>query len=123
MRSSTGRVESAYGVPNNKAKEAPYSRVFGVFFNANENPVFAHLEVREALSLAIDRDHIVNNVLGGFATPLMGPVPPGSASILPLPNPATRIRMRRTCSRKQDGYTTARRATWKLAEGKCMTLP
>jgi peptide/nickel transport system substrate-binding protein len=73
-----GAVASAYGVPSASALQSPYSRVFGVFFNSNENPVFAHKEVREALSLALDRDYIANTVLGGYATPLAGPVPPGS---------------------------------------------
>lgn len=73
-----GSIESAYGIPVAGALRAPYSRVFGAFFNSDENPVFARLEVREALSLAVDRDRIVNDVLGGYATPLTGPVPPGS---------------------------------------------
>ncbi len=71
-------VESAYGIPVKDALRSPYSRVFGTFFNSDENPVFARLEVRKALSLAIDRNRIVNEVLGGYATPLTGPVPPGS---------------------------------------------
>lgn len=71
-------IQSAYGIPVKGALRAPYSRVFGAFFNSDENPVFARLEVREALSLAIDRNRIVNQVLGGYATPLTGPVPPGS---------------------------------------------
>ncbi|MDQ1299486.1 MAG: peptide/nickel transport system substrate-binding protein [Patescibacteria group bacterium] len=71
-------IQSAYGIPVKDALRSPYSRVFGAFFNSDENPVFARLEVREALSLAIDRNRIVTEVLGGYATPLTGPVPPGS---------------------------------------------
>lgn len=73
-----GSIESAYGIPVQGALRAPYSRVFGAFFNSDENPVFARLEVREALSVAVDRERIVDQVLGGYATPLTGPVPPGS---------------------------------------------
>lgn len=73
-----GKIESAHGIPAKGALRAPYSRVFGAFFNSDENPVFARLEVRQALSFAIDRARIVNEVLGGYATPLTGPVPPGS---------------------------------------------
>jgi len=79
-------IQSAYGIPVDGALRAPYSRVFGAFFNSDENPVFARLEVREALSLAVDRNRIVTDVLGGYATPLTGPVPPGSgieAFVLP----------------------------------------
>lgn len=79
-------IQSAYGIPVKDALRSPYSRVFGAFFNSDENPVFARLEVRKALSLAIDRNRIVNEVLGGYATPLTSPVPPGSgvdAFVLP----------------------------------------
>lgn len=73
----SGTIESAYGIPKKGALTAPYARVFGVFFNPNENQVYARTEVRKALSLALDRHTIVTTVLGGYATPLMGPVPPG----------------------------------------------
>jgi len=75
---NSGAVNSAYGVPHAGARTAPYARVFGVFFNPSTNAAFARLEVRKALSLAIDRSAIANQVLGGYATPLLGPVPPGS---------------------------------------------
>lgn len=73
-----GRVESAHGIAEAHALKIPYARVFGVFFNANQNPLFARNEVREALSEVTDRTALVENVLGGFATPVQGPVPPGS---------------------------------------------
>jgi peptide/nickel transport system substrate-binding protein len=74
---ANGTVESAYGIGSARALTSPYSRVFGVFFNPDENQVYARAEVRKALSLAIDRAAIVEDVLGGYATPIMGPVPPG----------------------------------------------
>jgi len=73
-----GSVGSAYGIPEPGALTASYARVFGVFLNPNSNALFARPEVRKALSLAIDRNNIVNNVLGGYATAILGPVPPGS---------------------------------------------
>jgi len=56
---------------------APYARVFGAFFNPSEKQVFARAEVRKALSIVINRDAIISDVLNGYATPIMGPVPPG----------------------------------------------
>jgi len=48
--------------------------------------------VRRALSLAIDRKALVEDVLGGYATPAIGPVPAGvGVPPLPLPDPETRI--------------------------------
>lgn len=54
---------------------ASLPRVFGVFFNQSQNPILALPEVRQALDMSVDRDYIVNTVLHGFGTPLMGPVP------------------------------------------------
>jgi peptide/nickel transport system substrate-binding protein len=90
---TNGSVESAYGVSSQGALTAPYARVFGVFWNPSENPVYARVEVRKALSLALDRSAIITNVLGGYATAIMGPVPPGgSVKQTPIPddtNPIT----------------------------------
>ncbi|MDE1919410.1 MAG: peptide ABC transporter substrate-binding protein [Patescibacteria group bacterium] len=72
-----GAEESAYDVSMKGALTAPYARVFGVFFNPSEKQVFARAEVRKALSLALDRQDLIETVLGGYATPIMGPVPPG----------------------------------------------
>lgn len=85
---ANGAVGSAYGVPAANAITAPYSRVFGVFFNPASNSLYARPEVREALSLAIGRDDVVNNVLGGYASAIFGPVPPGS-DINETPIPAS----------------------------------
>ena len=75
---AAGTIESAYDVAAGGALRAPYARVYGVFFNPSEKQVFARPEVRKALSVALDRSAIVTGVLGGYATPVAGPVPPGS---------------------------------------------
>ncbi|MDD3531464.1 MAG: peptide ABC transporter substrate-binding protein [Candidatus Pacebacteria bacterium] len=81
-----GTAESAYDVPTKGALTAPYARVFGVFWNPSEKQVYARAEVRKALSLALDRSRIVETVLGGYATAIMGPVPPGeSVKQVPIP--------------------------------------
>jgi len=77
-----GDIESAYDLPGGgrasfRSLTAPYARVFGVFLNQNEKQIFARAEVRKALSFAINRRTIIDTVLGGYATAIMGPVPPG----------------------------------------------
>jgi len=74
---ANGTEESAYDIATAGALTAPYARIFGVFWNPNEKQVYTRVEVRKALSLALDRQNIVDTVLGGYATPLIGPVPPG----------------------------------------------
>lgn len=80
-----GRVESGYGLAAQAASEGvlievPYARVFGVFWNQVKEPVFARLEVRKALSVALDRGALVQEALGGYGSEAYGPVPPGSLS-------------------------------------------
>lgn len=54
----------------------PLPRVFGLFFNQNQNPIFTQAEVREALDLLIDKNYIVENVLNGYGTVVNGPLSP-----------------------------------------------
>ena len=56
--------------------KTPLPRVFGVFFNQGHNPVLADASVRAALNAAIDKQQIVNTVLGGYGVTLAGPIPP-----------------------------------------------
>ena len=83
-----GEVEAASGLSPDKLaglKNAnitttPLNRVFGVFFNQNQSEVLRQKAVRTALNEAIDRDDLVKKILGGFGTPLAGPVPPSVLS-------------------------------------------
>lgn len=100
-----GSIDSGYGVADNDALRVPYARIFGTFFNASANPAFADVEVRRALSLAINRDAIVTGILGGYATPINGPVPPGSGiEIASVPDSANRV---------QEAAAILERAGWK----------
>ena len=85
-----GSIESVYDLPAgrqvSRIMTAPYTRVFGVFWNQSEKRVYARIEVRKALSLALDRQLIIDEVLGGYATAIMGPVPSGgSVQQFPIP--------------------------------------
>lgn len=81
-----GEVESMDGLtPTAAAKlvqkgvslvRTPLPRIFSVFFNQSQAPIFAEKEVRQALTLATDKDALVEAVLQGFAVPIDGPVPP-----------------------------------------------
>lgn len=78
---SRGEVESAHSLipesldENHRIVTKPYLRIFGVFLNQNENQILANQSVRQALSLAIDRNRIITQVLAGYGTPLVGPLP------------------------------------------------
>lgn len=87
-----GTVKAAYGDAKQGALSVPYARVFAVFFNADQNAALKNLGVRKALSFAIDRTTLTKQALGGYATPLNGPLPAGTdVPAVPLPNDATRL--------------------------------
>ncbi len=58
--------------------QSPLPRVFGLFFNQNQAPIFANLAVRKAINYTINKERIVNKVLYGYATVIDNPIPPGS---------------------------------------------
>ena len=64
-------------VNGSKILSSPLPRVFAVFFNQNQSKVLLNKEVRQALSLASPKEDIVEKVLGGYATPIDGPLPAG----------------------------------------------
>lgn len=85
-------IDSAYGIAAENYRLAPSARIYGVFWNSNTDHVYARAEVRKALSIAIDRMRITSTILGGLATPIMGPVPPGGElTQAALPAVETRI--------------------------------
>jgi peptide/nickel transport system substrate-binding protein len=63
------------GKNGSRIENVPLPRIFGIFFNQNQNAVFTNSEVRKALNKAVDRERIVREVLSGFGTPIYGPVP------------------------------------------------
>lgn len=55
----------------------PLTRVFGVFLNQSHAPVLSDAAARSAIDTAINREAVIQDVLGGFAEELRGPIPPG----------------------------------------------
>lgn len=51
-------------------------RVFGLFFNQNENKIFADKKVIQAFNVAIDKQKIIEEVLSGYGVMLDSPIPP-----------------------------------------------
>ncbi|MFH1402341.1 MAG: ABC transporter substrate-binding protein [Patescibacteria group bacterium] len=60
---------------NNEILSTPLPRIFGVFFNQNENPVFTNKEVRVALNKVINKKQIINEILNGYGVAIENPVP------------------------------------------------
>lgn len=74
----SGEIAAAHSIApeNGVIEEAVYARIFGVFFNQNQQELFADEVVRRALNRAIDKKRIVDTVLGGYGSTLTGPLPP-----------------------------------------------
>lgn len=99
-----------------QAMRIPLSRIFGIFLNQNHAAVLTNASVRAALDAALDKEGIVNAVLGGYASTLEGPIPPG---LLPAERQQTASSTEAT-STPADRIETARailsRGGWKFTE-------
>jgi len=62
-------------VKGSQMLETPFTRVFGLFFNQNQNALFADKSIRMALDESAPKQEIVQSVLGGFGVALSGPLP------------------------------------------------
>ncbi|KKU89231.1 MAG: Extracellular solute-binding protein family 5 [Candidatus Yanofskybacteria bacterium GW2011_GWA1_48_10] len=84
---SAREVESISGVSPEKTLElqtnnsriisSPLPRVFAVFFNQSQSKALLNKEARQALNLTSPRKKIVEEILGGYATAITGPMPAG----------------------------------------------
>lgn len=61
----------------------PLPRIFGIFMNQNQNPVFADKSVRIALEMTVDRNAIIDIALGGYGQAIDSPLPPGMLNTVP----------------------------------------
>jgi len=110
-----GEVQAANSIsPENVTasivtEEAVFGRVFGVFFNQNQNKIFTHKEVRAALDEAVDKKSIIDTVFAGYGSVINGPLPPES--------PSPRIQDARSKEeRLANAQNILTKAGWKLGE-------
>jgi peptide/nickel transport system substrate-binding protein len=54
---------------------ATLPRIFGVFFNSNKNTIFTDQSVVRAASIALNKQEIVDQVLGGYGSIIYSPIP------------------------------------------------
>jgi peptide/nickel transport system substrate-binding protein len=59
-----------------EVRSAVLPRVFGLFFNQNQNQLFIDKAVVRAIDQAIDKDRIIREVLSGYAVAIDDPIPP-----------------------------------------------
>lgn len=84
----SGEIDAAHSVvppeplhKNTTFEEAIFARVFGVFFNQNQQKLFADTLVRKALDRALDKQSIVDRIISGYGTELSGPLPPSAVGV------------------------------------------
>ena len=105
-----------------RVETAPLARVFGVFFNQNQQTIFAAPEVRDALEKAVDKNEIVNTVMLGFASAIDGPFPSDIAKLMVAVEPAKTVAATSTSSKTASASAEAveilERAGWKFDDEK-----
>ena len=86
----------------------PLPRTFAVFINQNKSPALRDSTARKALDLAVDRNALVSEMLGGYGNPLMSPIPTGFGIAVQQPE---RISL---SSRTENARDILRDGGWKL---------
>lgn len=61
-------------------------RVFGLFFNQNQNQIFTNKVITKAINDAIDKDRIVREILNGYGVAIDDPIPPNMIAYQKLKN-------------------------------------
>lgn len=56
-------------------ERAPLPRIFALYFNQNQQPIFADAAVRKALAVAVNKNKIVDDILFGYGRTIDGPLP------------------------------------------------
>ncbi len=76
------QISAVTGMEAKTLKEEGYTidttvlpRIFGLFFNQSQAPIFTDKSVIKAFSMAIDKQTIIENVLSGYGIPINSPVP------------------------------------------------
>ncbi len=96
------------GTRDHRLEEAVLGRIFGVFFNQNQNELFADRTVRAALDTALDKQALIDTLVAGYGSPLQGPLPPPSVSESGL--------VTTTTDRLQSGKDILANAGWKAGD-------
>ena len=92
INSISPRLASEIKNRDKQVKTFTLPRVFGVFFNQNQNEIFTNSAIRKALAMSIDKNRIVNDVLYGYGTAIESPLPPGNLGYFNPINKEVRIK-------------------------------
>ena len=98
-----------------RIEHTPLPRVLAVFFNQSVQPIFVDGAVRKALSLAVDREAIIDKALSGYGVALDSPLPPGTTGYdvaQPEKSEAVRLNAARALLEKADWKFASTTNTW-----------
>jgi len=86
---------------NFRVESLTLPRVFGLFFNQNQNQIFTDRKIITAIDLAIDKDSIVRDVLLGYGVAIDNPIPPNMINYQKL-NKANNVSYQEKIKKAQD---------------------
>lgn len=66
----TQQIESALATGKYRLFQEPLPRIFGVFFNQNKSATLRDPAVRQALTIALNRDELIKKTLQGYGVPI-----------------------------------------------------
>lgn len=104
-----------------RVERAPLPRVFGVFLNQSEAPIFTNQEIRQALNLTVPRQKIITEVLKGYGEAINGPLPPGVLGYQSSGNPEAIDLAAATALLEKSGWKKNDRGRWEKKNKKQTT--
>jgi peptide/nickel transport system substrate-binding protein len=106
-----------------KELDTTLPRVFAMFFNQNQAPLFTNKEVRQALALSVNKESIVTNILHGYGTAIDGPIPPRfmSESLTEASSTEERILSAKALLEKSGWTMNAETGVYEKKDGKGTT--
>lgn len=60
---------------SNKVIHTPLPRLFGLFFNTKEAPIFLDHDMIRVIDLVVDRSEVISKTLNGYGTEIIEPIP------------------------------------------------
>ena len=93
-------------------------RVFGLYFNNSQNPIFTDTNVATAIELAISKKDIVSNILNGYGTPIDSPIPPLLVGEVPGQNVADQNIEQANAILQNDAWSKNAQGIWQKTSGK-----
>ncbi|MCB9813820.1 ABC transporter substrate-binding protein [Candidatus Nomurabacteria bacterium] len=99
---------SELDIKNFQLINEPLPRTFGIFFNQNRSPILRDSAVRQALTVALNKDELIEKTLFGYGIPINGPTPLSQTELESMDSTEDTA----TSTRQEEAIAILKKAGW-----------